>query len=899
MNKAFSLPSIIPIVLLSVLLGGCGDNGEEMSQEEIQYLSHIDQARFFQRQGELKASTIEARSAIELQPKSAEPYLIIINNLLTAGDARNTERQLNLLMEEIDPSTISQSTLNNAALVRSEANLMQGDFEEALKALDAMKSPDRAQEQDAALLKGQIHLASGNPEAALESYDHARSLAPDSAEPLVGLSKVAILEGQPEKAQDLIEKARDVDPQNPELALWVAQLAHRNGQWEKAEQAYIEALESIGQYDVMTYRKFETMSALIDVLREQGKAAEAFVYEEILSKSAPGTIRSNLIAAQEAVNQGNLDTAVRYLEETLNQAPNHEQAALMLGLIRYRQGRPEEAEALLEPLAALEGSEQAQKLLAATRLQQRNVAGAKEVLASVKDQGSDPETLALVGIASLVSGDKESGEQMIERSLELAPQNNSLRLRYAAYLTQEGQTAKAIDQIQTVIKNDPTLDQARLLLIQAHASADDLAAARKAAENWLKQQPDNLNAMIALGNIAARAGNPAEAETYFKKAAKADPKSAAPLVSLGTLSLSQKKPEQAETFFIRAIKLQPDNQQALRGLTSVMERSEITALMEDILKEQPDAIGPRLVLLESALIDGNQSKADELTAGLLERENADEPAPAANLVATVYHGIASQLAQRDQLEQAMNILRRGRVLFPENEQIGLQAAIVAFAQDDTQNAREILSDVKQSHPESAAPFIVEARYLQQQEKYKQAADLYQLALEKERTAELEVSYAQALAQDGQNAKALESLTAAQESFPNSETLLTNLAILQQQSGNTEAATKTYARLIEIAPNNVVALNNLAWMYHEQNNPQAVELARKAYELNSNNAAVADTYGWILFKAGNTEESLPILEKAHELQPDSLEIATHLTEAYRAVGRDSDAKQIIEKLNGGT
>ena len=34
-------------------LSGCSDE-TEMTQEEIQYIGHIDQARFFQRQGELK-----------------------------------------------------------------------------------------------------------------------------------------------------------------------------------------------------------------------------------------------------------------------------------------------------------------------------------------------------------------------------------------------------------------------------------------------------------------------------------------------------------------------------------------------------------------------------------------------------------------------------------------------------------------------------------------------------------------------------------------------------------------------------------------------------------------------------------------------------------------------------
>ena len=39
----------------------------------------------------------------------------------------------------------------------------------------------------------------------------------------------------------------------------------------------------------------------------------------------------------------------------------------------------------------------------------------------------------------------------------------------------------------------------------------------------------------------------------------------------------------------------------------------------------------------------------------------------------------------------------------------------------------------------------------------------------------------------------------------------------------------------------------------------------------------------------------MLEKAHELQPDSEEIAMHLVEAYRANGRDADAKRVLEKF----
>ncbi|MDL0429696.1 tetratricopeptide repeat protein [Marinobacter sp. TBZ242] len=882
-------------VAISLAFVGCSGDSDEMSQEEIQYLSHLDQSRFFQRQGELKASTLEARSAIEMQPNRIEPYLVIINNLLTAGDARNAERQLDELLSDVGEQSISQQSLNDAALIRAEARLMQQEYDEALATLEELKEPDRVQRLEAALLRGDIHLAENRLDAARSAYSTAREIDSSTAEPLIGLSKVAYSENNPEEGDEYIAEAEALNPDNVELWLWKARLAHAAEEWAEAEQAYVNALETIGQYDVMTYQKYQTMSALINVLREQGKSSEAFVYEEILAKSAPGTIKSNLTAAQEAFNDGELNSAARYLEEVLAQAPGHEQASLMLGIIRYRQGQPKEAEALLAPVADMGDSDQARKLLAATRLQMRNPEGAREILANLEDQDSDPETLALVGIASLVSGDTESGEQFIEKSLSLAPDNNSLRLRYATYLLRQGKTDRAIAQANQILETDPESEQARLLIIQAHVSADDYETAMAVASNWVEEQPKNVAALVARGNVAANAGNVEEAREYFQKAVEADSENPGPLNALGNLARSRNEMDHAKDYYRRAIELSPDNRQALQGLSSVMPRDELTGLMEEVREQHPDAYGPRLVLLESALIENNTQRADELTAGLLEREDESSPAPAESLVASVYHGIATQMAQREHLEQAADILRRGRILFPENEEIGIQAAAIQFTEGNTKAARDILRDVKQQHPESSAPFRIEARYFEKQEEYQEAAELYELALQLEQTTELEVARARALARAGLRNSAIESLENARQAFPRDPQILMSLAMLQQENNAPEKAASAYEALLELEPKNVVALNNLAWIYHQQGDDRAMDLARQAFEVNSDNAAIADTYGWIMFQAGQTEESLPVLEKAHELQPDSEEIAMHLAEAYRASGRDADAKRILEKF----
>lgn len=882
----------------AIALAGCG-NEPEMSQQDIQYISHVDQARFFQRQGELKASTIEARSAIELQPQRVTPYFVIINNLLTAGDAVNAERQLDQLLKNTDINELSQSEQNQAALIRAESNILQGETEDALSALDNIASPEPDLAREAANLRGLARLAAGQLDEAKAAYQQAVADHSSNVEAMVGLSRIAAAQGSESTSSEWLSKAEQADPENESLWLWKAELAQSQQRWQDAEQAYVKALETIGQYDVMTYRKYQTISSLVTVLREQGKSAEAFVYEEILAKSGPGTIKSNLEAASAAYNEGDLDGAARYLQEVLNQAPSHEQSALMLGMIRFRQGRTEEASRLLEPLVDVSDSDGVLKLLAATRISMRDPEGARSLLENLESKDTDPQTLALVGIASLAAGDTESGRRLISRSLELNPDNHNLRLRYAAFLMQSQNYVAAIDQASQIPTDATEAQQARLLVAEAHSRNGNPAQAQAVIEQWLAERPEDMQALLAMGNLAVNQGDSGRAREFFNLAEKAAPKAPAPQVALGNLARRENQLSTAVEHFKEAVRRDPDNRAAVQAVGTAMDRETLTSFMDGIYQQQPDALGPRLVLLETALINNDNPRADELTAGLLERQQPDEPSQAEPLVATVYEGIATQMAQRDRLDRAREILQRGRVLFPDSESIALKMAALEFQQGNSANARDILQEMKQRHPDSPAPYQVEANHYSRQGEHAQAAELLQLALEKRQSPDLALAHIQALTSAGQADAAGRALEAAAERYPNNASVLIRLAMHHQERGDREAAILHYEQAIALVPGNPVVLNNLAWLYSEKGDDRAAGLAKQAYQLAPENAAIADTYGWILFNSGERESSLTILRKAHELAPDSQEIAMHLVEVYRAVGMTDEARAIMAKFEART
>lgn len=883
---------------LAIGLAGCSDNQEEMTQEEIQYLSHLDQSRFFQRQGELRSSTQEARSAIELQPERPDPYFIILNNLLTAGDAVNAERQLGYLLDSIPDESKTETVEAQAALLRAEANLMQGQFDDALDALNGLESLDRVQTQKAEIIKGRTLLAAGRPDEAQKAFEEAQNIS-ESVEAVVGLSRTAMQRGEVQQAQEYITKAEEIDPNASELWLWKAYLAEQSENWGAAEEAYIRALEEIGRYDVMTYRKYETMSALIRALREQGKSSEAFVYEEILAKSAPGTIKSNLQAAQSAYEEGDLEEAARFLEEIRAQAPGNEQAATMLGLVRFKQGRIQEAERLLAPLAELGDSELASKLVAASRLQLRDPQGAQQILENLESADTDPSVLAMVGIASLSTGDLETGEALLEKSLALAPENQNLRLRYVRYLLTRSKTDKAFEQLDVLAEQDPDSSLVKSLRVQALLVSGDRQRAIEVADQWLSENPDDVTANMTRGGIAAEDNNYEQATRFFEKAASVASSNPAPRVALGRLALAQNKPEAARDQFRQAANLNPDNMQALQGMAGTYTGNELKPEMEKLIQEHPAATAPRLILLEIALTSGDQTRADELAATLLERDAENNPAPAESAVANIFNGVGAKLRRSGDLERADNVLERGRVLFPENENIALQSASVAFSQDQGDKARRILQEVKQMHDQSARPYVVEAQHFESLQQHQQAAEMYELAIQKGAGPETKLALVRSLERNGQSDEAARLLEEYLGQHPEHQGLLMRSAMLHQQNGESVAAIEAYERLLEQNPQNPIALNNLAWLYFEQSDKRAIDLARKAFDLVPENAAIADTYGWILFKSGDAQTSVPILEKAHELAPDSQEIALHLAEAYRDVGRSAEAKAILEKYSASS
>lgn len=117
-----------------------------------------------------------------------------------------------------------------------------------------------------------------------------------------------------------------------------------------------------------------------------------------------------------------------------------------------------------------------------------------------------------------------------------------------------------------------------------------------------------------------------------------------------------------------------------------------------------------------------------------------------------------------------------------------------------------------------------------------------------------------------------------------------------QLGRVEASDQAYQKVLVIDPDNSVVLNNYAYYLSLRGIEldKALEMARRAVELDPENGANQDTYGWVLFKLGRYEESKEWIGKAVENREASAAVLEHYGDVLYKLGNDKEALKYWEK-----
>ena len=339
-------------------------------------------------------------------------------------------------------------------------------------------------------------------------FDRRRALAIPTSFLLDGEGRIVkVYRGEVEPDQVLADLQAGAGEALPFAGLWVKSQPRRD--FQELGSAFAErglgtaarAMfdEAIAQGD----RSPLLLNNLAGALIADGEAerAEAVLREALAG--APGLTDAAVNLASLLVRRGAVSEAESLLEQALQHQPRDGQALSVLGSVRFSQGRLDIAEALFR--RAVEAQPEDPRLrenLGAALASQGNSADALVEYQLALQLGRDTaEIHTSLGVLHMQTGNAGQALEAFLSAAQADPESPVPQLNLARYELQAGNIAEALERIQRARQLAPDSLEAALLHVQALALQGQSEAARRAAEEVVRQHPESAEAKRLLDEL--------------------------------------------------------------------------------------------------------------------------------------------------------------------------------------------------------------------------------------------------------------------------------------------------------------------------------------------------------------------------------------------------------------
>jgi tetratricopeptide (TPR) repeat protein len=490
---------------------------------------------------------------------------------------------------------------------------------------------------------------------------------------------------------------------------------------------------------------------------------------------------------------------------------------------------------------------------------------------------------------------------------EMAGKQNRLDVTLGNYIKQAHKT------------NDPGIT-ARAARIAKYMNAHQ--ATLDATQLWLKQEPNNTEALQTITIQLIRAGRFEEALVYMDQLLAQDVSANFDFLIHQSRQLTRRRrlniiesvdkllvkyPRNAQLWFSKAL-LEHQNENAKVALSATntcleldpqyvsaiifkaqllqdsLKIQEALRLLKKAVKKHPQhkrlGIVYARALVESSELDKAQDEFQRLvetfpqdydlllSLALISWENKLTDQSKAYLTQLIDHEhrqdeaytyLAQIAMAENDTEQAIDYYRRVSV-GPHFTGAQVQIAQLFAEQNDLNQARTILAAARNQQPQQAVQYYIsEAELLADHNAESDAEALYEKALEK---------------------------------FPKNPNILYSRAMFYIQRDNLTAMEADLREILAENPTSALALNALGYTLADKTDrlEEALELIQKAIALEPDDPAILDSLGWVYFRMGQVETALQYLQRAYSRLQDH-EIAAHLGEALWVSGNKTEALRI--------
>ena len=296
------------------------------------------------------------------------------------------------------------------------------------------------------------------------------------------------------------------------------------------------------------------------VLRLQGRSAEAVAVYQQLLQSQPGQPDALYQWATTLKDQGQLDQAIKLFRQLLDRQPDHADGLTGLGALLAARGQLVAAMPLLERAVQVrpDFAQARHNLGVGWGLSGRPDLARAELEESLRLRPDYPDAWANLGNILGVLGLRNEVEASYRRALELRPDHAGALTNLGLLLQKDDQASEAVTLLRRVVELRPGAPEAYnnlgLALLEARRAAEAVVIFRQA----VRLNPHYGEASNNLAKALFHLGRLREAEASFLDALREQPQNAELHANLGTLLQSTARHDEALACFDLALMFDPE-----------------------------------------------------------------------------------------------------------------------------------------------------------------------------------------------------------------------------------------------------------------------------------------------------------------------------------------------------
>jgi putative PEP-CTERM system TPR-repeat lipoprotein len=881
-------------MVIVLLFAGCAEKTKEKLLQEG--LAQMDD-------NNLRGAIVLFRSALQKDQGFFEARFHLARAYFEKGDFDSAEKELQKVIRQ-------NPYFKDAHVVLAHTYLKKLKPDDALRQIDEFIASDDA---DALELAGMAYAAKGDHAAALKFLKKAVSGGRDKVTANISLAKVYMEMGDIAKAMSRISVILDKDASNASALFMLAELQERNANFDAAA----EAIESILRKNPADFRALYKKANL---LIRKGQYSDALSVSNTIIKSYPDMPEGYRLKGMSLFHENKLDDAVVFLQKALSIRPDAA-GHYFLGLCHYKRKEYEQAISQLYRSLDLDASfVQARALVSLILLIQKRVDDSiAEIKRVIHLNEEDAVAHIILGNAYIAKGVIDEGINELERALEINPEIVDARITMGLFNLSKGRVEESEAELLTALNAAPEALNTRVILSALYIRKKEYDRAIRILRNGLVGGKSDVVLYNLIASALKQQDRVDDAINYLKKAKDSNPEIDISYFNLASLYFLSGDYDRAIQELKAVVKRSPDDLKAYLIIACICElkgdeRAALDYYMQASKTGEPSGYialaryylregekGNAVAVLEEATEKKPILILYDLLGRTLNAMGRHEDAVAAFREVERIRpgrgmpGIVNSYIRMKKYESAMNIVQKELKAHPNRLDLMTEVSRIYLSMGEKQKAIDNANAIIAGSPESPVGYLVLGMI------YKignpdRAIEVIRSGISaNEKNLILYVVLGNLYAMKKDFNSALDAYRKAEKIKAGYIRAISRQGATLHAAGRREEAALEYKRVIGLSRNHAMALNNIAFLYAEDGKKptQALHYASRAFLVDSSNASILDTFGFVLLKNGKASESVNILEKAARLMPRP-SIYYHLSMAYKELGDKGSALDNLRK-----